>query len=180
MNSITIVFLCLVFLGKVKYFSNWNNSYNTNYLVVQQGIDAINCYICDPGTDGCGTSFKATGAGVVPTSDSSPVYCTVHILLIFVYISTSFLYRNGCTLPTPMPLNVTLAFQETVLRVVAQPVVLPSINIVVQRSCATELRWERRDLFLQWSQLSLVCYSSSNFTNDFYNDRWLFLFFFFI
>jgi hypothetical protein len=65
MNLITIVFLWLIFLSK------------------QQEIDALNCYFCHIGTDGCGPSFRKTGSGVIPVINSTSTYCTVNILLMF-------------------------------------------------------------------------------------------------
>ncbi|CAF0936250.1 unnamed protein product [Rotaria sordida] len=59
MNSIIIALYCLIFL------------------VVQQRINAINCYSCVMGTDGCGPSFNTQGSGVITTtSNTSAVYCT--------------------------------------------------------------------------------------------------------
>ncbi|CAF1046814.1 unnamed protein product [Rotaria sordida] len=59
MNSIIIALYCLIFL------------------VVQQRINAINCYYCGMGTDGCGPSFNTQGSGVITTtSNTSAVYCT--------------------------------------------------------------------------------------------------------
>ncbi|CAF3538378.1 unnamed protein product [Rotaria sp. Silwood1] len=86
MNSITIALYCLIFLGKFKFFfSNLNKSSIITYLVVQQGIDAINCYSCTMGTDGCGPSFNTKGSGVITTtSNTSAAYCSVSILLIFL------------------------------------------------------------------------------------------------
>jgi hypothetical protein len=54
--------------------------------------DAIDCYVCLLGTDGCGPSFKKTGAGVVSTSDSSAGHCTMGILLMFSYYIDFFIY----------------------------------------------------------------------------------------
>jgi hypothetical protein len=111
--------------------------------VVPQKIDTINCYICAPGTDGCGPSFKKTGAGVISTSDSSAVYCTVCICECSRKISTYFLYRKKYITATPMLFYAAMAIQEPVLSLIQQPVSLPPINIVVQRICATALQWER-------------------------------------
>jgi len=69
---------------------------------------AINCYYCAPGTDGCGPSFRTGGAGVVSTSDSSAVYCTVCICSYFRNISTSFLCRKQYILATTMLLRVAM------------------------------------------------------------------------
>lgn len=52
--------------------------------MVQKKTEAINCYMCDPGTDGCGASFKKTGGGVLATSNSNGMNCTVSILLMFL------------------------------------------------------------------------------------------------
>ncbi|CAF3420292.1 unnamed protein product, partial [Rotaria sp. Silwood2] len=44
---------------------------------VQQGIDAINCYSCGMGTDGCGPSFNTKGSGVITTtSNTSATFCS--------------------------------------------------------------------------------------------------------
>lgn len=48
-------------------------------LVIQQGINAIKCYTCAVGSDGCGPSFKSTGSGVIPGSNSTATYCIVSI-----------------------------------------------------------------------------------------------------
>jgi hypothetical protein len=55
-------------------------SNDINDLVMQQRLDALTCYICDRGSDGCGPSLLTTGRGVVTTSSSiNPTCCTVSI-----------------------------------------------------------------------------------------------------
>jgi hypothetical protein len=41
MNSIPIIFLCLVFLGEFRYFSNWNHSY---YKKLSSGATRKQCH----------------------------------------------------------------------------------------------------------------------------------------
>jgi hypothetical protein len=81
---------------------NWNHSHCIIYLVVPQETDAINCYICDSGTDGCGPSFKKTGSGVVITSSSISTYFMVSIYWYSRNISPySFICRLR-HVPTPI------------------------------------------------------------------------------
>jgi hypothetical protein len=140
MNSLVFVLFCLVFLGNFEYFSAYNNLFDSNYLVVQQDIEAINCYICDPGTNGCGPSFNKNGGGVLPMSDSSAAYCTVRIYWYSHCISSSFVYRNWWLQTTTMLLSVPIQLLVPVLKVAVQVVmVLIIISIVVQRNYVTEL-----------------------------------------
>lgn len=51
-------------------------------LVVQHPTNAINCYRCELGTDGCGAqSFNRDGSGVFTTDDSSATYCMVSFIV---------------------------------------------------------------------------------------------------
>jgi hypothetical protein len=84
MNSIVIVFLCVMFLGESEYFYDENHSYHITYLVAQQGVDGVmHCYICERGTDGCGPLFRESGSGV-GKSNSSAACCTVRIFSMFL------------------------------------------------------------------------------------------------
>ncbi|CAF0998591.1 unnamed protein product [Rotaria sordida] len=81
MNSIIIALYCLIFL------------------VVQQRINAINCYSCGMGTDGCGPSFNTQGSGVITTtSNTSAVYCTKTVVTSNTNaITRSYLTTGLCT-----------------------------------------------------------------------------------
>ncbi len=72
------------------------NSYYVYYLVVQQEINAINCYFCGFGADGCGPSFSKTGSGVLQTNDPLIKYCTVSILLRFFVRFEFLLFIEKC------------------------------------------------------------------------------------
>ncbi|CAF1247851.1 unnamed protein product [Rotaria sp. Silwood1] len=76
-----------VYCSKSVVTSNTNaisRSFGLGGTFVQQGIDAIDCYSCNVGTDGCGPSFDASGSGVTHTSDSSAAYCSVRMSLSFL------------------------------------------------------------------------------------------------
>ncbi|CAF1093116.1 unnamed protein product [Adineta ricciae] len=43
---------------------------------LQQQIDAISCYVCGRGSEGCGTSFRSWGSGVATSAVTNAVACT--------------------------------------------------------------------------------------------------------
>ena len=67
-----------------------NNLLSSNDLAILQKADAIDCYICKAGTDGCDPSFENTDSGVVSTSQPNATYCTVRISLLILKESNLF------------------------------------------------------------------------------------------
>ncbi|UJR07940.1 hypothetical protein I4U23_012219 [Adineta vaga] len=46
------------------------------FCVLQRETDAISCYVCVRGSEGCGTSFRTWGSGVATSNVTNAAYCT--------------------------------------------------------------------------------------------------------